>query len=224
MNERGDDTLAVLVFARAPEPGHAKTRLIPALGREGAARLQAAMTLRAVAAASEAAVGEVQIWCTPTADDPFFARCTKGRGLTLYTQQGTDLGARLRHGHDTAFEHYPGVLIMGTDCPLLTANELRAAARDIARHDAVIIPAEDGGYVLLGLSRACPNAFRDIAWGTEQVYEQTIERLREAGCTRAVHPPLWDIDRPEDLPRLRSLLPQLLEEVDSEPSVDSRPL
>jgi glycosyltransferase A (GT-A) superfamily protein (DUF2064 family) len=111
---------------------------------------------------------------------------------------------------------------MGTDCPLLTASMLRAAASDIARHDAAVIPAEDGGYVLLGLGRPCPDAFRDIAWGTAHVYEQTLQRLRATGRTCTVHAPLWDVDRPADLLRLKAFVPELLASLDTGGAVPGR--
>jgi rSAM/selenodomain-associated transferase 1 len=205
-----DDSLGIVVFARAPEPGQAKTRLIPALGPLAAARLQANMTRHALASACRANVGEVQLWCSPQAQHPHFQECATRFRVTLHTQHGADLGERLQHAHDSAFARCDRVLIMGTDCPALIDSVLREAACDIARHDALIIPAEDGGYVLLGLSRPCKNAFHAIAWGSAQVCEQTLQRLEASGLAPCVYGPLWDVDRPDDLARLETFAPELL--------------
>jgi rSAM/selenodomain-associated transferase 1 len=212
MNEAASASLALLVFARAPEPGRAKTRLIPALGAAGAARLQARMTQQVLASAGEAGVGDVELWCTPSADHPFFQHCAQRWPLRLRTQTGADLGARLRAAHDRTFAHAGRIIIVGTDCPTLSAPLLQAVSDEMTHHDAVIVPAEDGGYVLLALSRPCPEAFVNIEWGSATVFAQTLRRLRQRARSVFVHAPLWDVDRPEDLPRLQSVLPHLLSE------------
>jgi len=203
----------VLVFAKAPKPGHAKTRLIPVLGAAGAARLQAAMTRHALDVACRAGVGDVQLWCTPSHRHPAFIELGTNCALSLHTQCSGTLGDRLRDGHDSAFERYRQVLIIGTDCPALTEPLLQAVASDIARHDALLVPAEDGGYVLLALSRPCPEVFSGIDWGSGQVLEQTLERLRANRRRFCVYESLWDVDRPEDLERVRRSMPHLVDDL-----------
>jgi glycosyltransferase A (GT-A) superfamily protein (DUF2064 family) len=96
-------------------------------------------------------------------------------------------------------------LIIGSDCPALTADHLHQAAAALAAHAAVLIPAEDGGYVLIGLRRARAEVFADIAWSTPQVLPATRDRLRSAGLAWMELPALWDVDRPADLTRLARL-------------------
>jgi rSAM/selenodomain-associated transferase 1 len=204
----------VLVFARAPIPGEAKTRLIPALGPGGAALLQQRMTERALETACAAAVGPVSLWCSPSIEHPFFAACRGRFEVRLQAQCGATLGERLLHAHESTFGSHARLLVMGADCPILTRGDLCAAAAALGDHDAVVIPAEDGGYVALGLARPCPAAFESIDWGSARVLGQTLERLARAGLSYRLSDPLWDVDRPEDLVRLASRLPCMLERPD----------
>ena len=206
-----DSRLCLAVFARAPIPGAAKTRLAAHIGADAAARLQQRMTEHVLFTARSAALGAVALWCAPSIRHPFFRACRERFGVSLHTQRGCDLGARLRTAHDASFRRFARLLVIGTDCPILDAQALRAAAADLDRHDAVLVPAEDGGYVLLGLSKPCASAFADIAWGSAEVADQTLERFRAAGVSCRVRSPLWDVDRPQDLGRLARHLPHLLD-------------
>ncbi|MCC6532938.1 MAG: TIGR04282 family arsenosugar biosynthesis glycosyltransferase [Burkholderiales bacterium] len=206
-----ESRLAILVFARAPEPGRAKTRLIPLIGAEAAARLQARMTASVLAAAQASGAGEVQLWCTPSREHEAFQCHRNDASLSLHSQRGDSLGERLRQAHDVAFRDHQRVVMIGTDCPALGGRELRAAGESLLHHDAHIVPAEDGGYVLLGLSRPCPALFEGIDWGTASVLAQTLERIRGLALSCRVSEPLWDVDRPEDYRRLTRLLPRLAE-------------
>ena len=104
---------------------------------------------------------------------------------------------------DHAFAAGRSLVLVGSDCPVLAPHHLRAAAAALATHDAVLAPAEDGGYVLVGLSRALPAVFEGIEWSTSDVMAATRERLRAAGARWHELPPLWDVDRPEDYARLQ---------------------
>jgi rSAM/selenodomain-associated transferase 1 len=184
----------IIVFARAPVPGAAKTRLIPALGEWGAARLHERLTRHAVRTALAAGCGRVEIHGTRR--HSFF----DSLGLSFRVQRGRDLGERMHH----ALGRNPGAILIGTDCPALTAADLRRAARLLCGgYEAVLAPAEDGGYALIALRRVAPEIFRNIAWGTSSVYEETVKRL--AGYRWRALRTVWDVDRPEDLPRLRAL-------------------
>jgi uncharacterized protein len=206
-----DGDTAVLVFARAPTPGAAKTRLIPALGAIGAALLQERMTERVLATARASHLGPLYLWCTPSTAHSFFHACRDRYAASLLPQIGNDRGERLLAAHDHAFASHRRMLVIGTDCPVLQAEDLGRAVRDLEDSDAVLVPAEDGGYVLLGLRQRFPHAFADISWGGAGVAAETLERFRAAGVHCRVHRPLWDVDRPEDLVRLASQLPSLLE-------------
>jgi len=208
----------VIVFARAPEPGVAKTRLIPLLGAERAAALQRVLTGRAISTALAAEIGPVELWCAPSALHPLLARCAEHHAIGAVSQCDGDLGARMLHAAVTALAAAPRVIIIGSDCPALTAGDLQRAAAALADgHDAVLIPAEDGGYVLIGLKWWDARLFTDIAWGTEQVMAATRERLALLAWRWHELPPAWDVDRPADFERLAAsgLIPGLEAGLDS---------
>jgi hypothetical protein len=192
----------VVVMARAPIPGAAKTRLIPALGAEGAARLQARLTQRAAATATGAAIGPVTLACSPDTRHPLFQGCAERFGVTLAEQRGKDLGDRMADAFRRLLPQAPAILI-GTDCPSLTPADLRLACDALQFHDAVLTPAEDGGYVLIGLKRLEAVLFEGVAWGSDRVLAQTRERLVSLAWRWDEMPTRWDVDRPEDLERLR---------------------
>jgi rSAM/selenodomain-associated transferase 1 len=168
------------------------------------------MTQQALETACAAGIGPVSLWCAPSSHHPFFAACATQYGVALHTQTGADLGERLHDALDAALRIHDRALVMGTDCPILTTHELRAARAALERSDAVVIPAEDGGYVLLGLARACPAAFRGIDWGSAAVLEQTLARLHASVRSACVLAPLWDVDRGEDFDRLAACLPAIV--------------
>ena len=199
----------IMVFAKAPVAGAVKTRLIPALGAEAAAALHATLTRHCITMAVEAQLCPVELWCSPDTDHPFFTQCRNDFGVPLHQQQGNDLGARMAHAFDSALQQNPCAVIIGTDCPALTAQDLRMAI-DTLRDgfDAVIGPAEDGGYVLLGLRKAAPRLFEDVAWGSGEVLAVTRERLKRLQWRWRELAPRRDVDRPEDLeqPQIQLLL------------------
>ncbi len=196
------DAVRIAVFARAPVPGEVKTRLAPLLGADGAAALHAGLVRHALSAAVQSRVGPVELWCAPGEDHPFFARCAQDLGVTLHRQEGGDLGARMRHAFAHSHTNGAALLLTGSDCPSLDAAALKDAARELASHDAVIAPAEDGGYVLVGLAVDVPGLFEDIAWGGSTVMNATRACLARAGIRWKELPTYWDIDRPADYARL----------------------
>jgi uncharacterized protein len=194
----------IAIFARAPVAGQAKTRLIPRLGAEGAAALQHALIRQTLHTALAADLGAVSLWCAPDCDHPAFISFSKHFGVPLYPQHGADLGARMFHAFSRLCRQREA-LVIGTDCPALRAAGLRTAAEALReRNDAVFVPAEDGGYVLVGLRHAVASLFHGIPWGSDRVMDHTRERLRNAGLRWRELPPSWDLDRPEDLDRLRA--------------------
>jgi rSAM/selenodomain-associated transferase 1 len=191
----------VAVFAKAPVPGEVKTRLIPLLGAADAAELHATLVRRTLATARNAGVGPVSLWCMPDAGHPFFAASAAQYGATLHAQRGGHLGERMARALGQLLADGPALLV-GSDCPSLVAGDLCAAAGALATQDAVFQPAEDGGYVLVGLSRPLPGIFDGIRWGESGVMRETRERLRAAGARWQELPVRWDVDRPEDYRRL----------------------
>lgn len=193
---------AVIVFAKAPVAGLAKTRLVPALGPEGAAALAARMLRHALAQAVEAGVGPVELCGAPDGQHPALVSAAAACGVPLTAQGGGDLGLRMHRALARALMQHGRALVIGTDAPSLDASMLRDAAARLHDHDAVFVPALDGGYALVGLRRADPRVFTGIAWSTASVMEATRQRLRDAGLRWAELPPVADIDEPQDLQHL----------------------
>jgi rSAM/selenodomain-associated transferase 1 len=197
-------SVPVIVFAKAPVPGAVKTRLVPALGAAGAAALHERMVDRALATAVEAAVGPVELCCTPDDPHPVLAALARAHDATLAAQGPGDLGQRMRAAFERVLGGAHAAILIGADCPALTPQHLRDGAAALAGEaDAVIAPAEDGGYVLIGLKRAVDSLFAGVGWGGPTVMAETRERLAAAGLRWRELATLWDVDRPEDLDRLR---------------------
>jgi rSAM/selenodomain-associated transferase 1 len=190
----------IAILAKAPVPGFAKTRLIPAIGAHAAAVLQERLTERAVATARDAAIGDVTVWCAPDTRHRSF----RDLGVALRQQPDGDLGARML----AAFGARP-TLVIGTDCPALTAAHLRDAVGALATHDVVLIAAEDGGYVLIGARAPHPELFVEMTWSVPSVLAETRARIAALGLTSRELPPLWDVDTEDDLARMEREFPEL---------------
>lgn len=196
---RAKPDIGVAVFTRAPTPGTTKTRLIPRLGAQGAADLHARLIRHALAAARESATGCVTLWRAPAAPDPFLAECAREFGADQRPQTKGDLGARMH----ACFEAGTPLLLMGTDAPMIDAALLRACADALAGGaDAVFLPAEDGGYALVGLREPAPDLFDGMVWSVDTVMEETRRRLRALGLRWREPAVVWDVDRPADVDRL----------------------
>ncbi len=194
----------IIIFAKAPLPGRVKTRLIPMLGDEGAAALAARMLVRTLEEALASEVGPVELCGDPDPDhrdwDPHLRPFRSG--LQTSAQGEGDLGERLARATRRAIDGGEKVMLIGSDCPALDRERLVEAEKLLAEADAVIHPARDGGYVLLGLSRYDPSLFEDSAWSTSIVAETTIERMRALGWSVRVAATLQDVDEPADLAAL----------------------
>ena len=197
---------AVAVLAKAPVAGLAKTRLIPLLGAAGAARTQRGFALQTLATARAASTGEVRLWCAPDTSNRFFRALVRHHGVRAWPQPSGDLGHRMAAAVSHHFAQTPNLplLIVGTDCPVLTAENLQQAADALQNVDVVLIPAEDGGYVLIGFRKPVHAVFSEVAWSTPQVLAQTRARLGAAGASWCELPTLWDVDEPADWQRWRS--------------------
>lgn len=194
---------AVIVFAKAPVPGYAKTRLARVLGAEAAARLAARMLAETLREAMAAGIGPVELCCAPDETHPAFRQAVSEHPLALTQQGDGDLGARMQRAFLRALTTHDRALLIGTDAPALDAMHLRTAAAALQSHAAVVTPAFDGGYALIGLSRAMPTPFdvlfSDMAWSTSNVMAHTRGRLSHIGIDHAELPTLHDVDEPEDL-------------------------
>src|SRR5437016_11178690 len=191
---------AVAILAKAPVAGAVKTRLIPALGAAGAAKLHERMIERTIETAHAAAVGPVTLWVTPAEPHLHLVAAATRHHIALAGQPDGDLGARML----AAMEAASGpTIVVGTDCPLLMPAHLRLATEVLRDVEVVVFPAEDGGYVLIGLRRPQPALFIDMTWSTDAVMGETRRRLARLGLSWREPATLWDVDRPEDLTRLR---------------------
>jgi hypothetical protein len=200
---RADAAVDIAVFARAPIAGQAKTRLIPRLGAAGAARLQQQLIASALARAAGVPGARVALWATR--DDATMQAAARAAGAALRVQAGADLGARMAHAFAATLDGARPMLLIGTDCPAQTAADLRQAVAALATADAVLQPAEDGGYVMIGMRTFHPALFEDVAWGTSTVLAATRARAAAHGLGLAELPPSWDLDRGEDLDRALAL-------------------
>jgi rSAM/selenodomain-associated transferase 1 len=199
------DTTAVVVFAKAPRPGMVKTRLADLLGVEGAAGLHARLVKHTLETARAAGFRRIELHGAPDCDDPFFRFCAGHYAVTLASQAPGNLGARMLAAFESTLAAHARVLLVGSDCPALTARHLRQAERALRDGaDAVLAPCEDGGYALIGLRRADARLFEGVAWGSSSVAADTRKRLAELGWHWRELETLWDVDRPEDYSRLLS--------------------
>jgi len=191
----------IIVFSRLPRPGNTKTRLIPALGPEGAADLQRQMTRRTLATVDRTAA---LIDCDAEVRHTGGARQEMAEAFgpnRRYVPQGDgDLGEKLRRAFADAFAAgTQRAVCIGSDCPAIGDELLADALRRLADHDLVLGPATDGGYYLIGMNRPHPDLFADIDWGTESVLAQTLARAASLGLRVGRLAELPDIDEPADL-------------------------
>ncbi|MHB1556396.1 MAG: TIGR04283 family arsenosugar biosynthesis glycosyltransferase [Isosphaeraceae bacterium] len=188
------------VFARYPAPGRAKTRLIPALGPEGAASLHAEMarhTLGRVDQLQRIRPVSVEVWYA--GGDAARLRSAFGERRYRHQREG-DLGTRMAFAFDAMLTEARSAAIIGTDCPALTATILSEAFDSLGDHDLVLGPATDGGYYLIGLRRPAPELFEGMPWGTSSVLFETLARAERLGLTVHQLAALDDVDEPDDLP------------------------
>ena len=195
---------AVAIFARAPSPGRAKTRLIPLLGSRGAAEFQAALIsdcIRKVNALGGRA-SRYAFFAGPGSSAPtaLFSR------LTLVRQRGADLGERLAHAFQRLLRRHAVAVVIGTDSPTLAPRVLRTARRELRVCDAVLGPSPDGGFYLIGLRRTerakAGDLFRGVRWGSAFAFRDTLRNLLRRGLACSILEPCADVDRPEDFRRL----------------------
>ena len=190
----------LLVFAKAPVPGAVKTRLQPTLSATDAAKLQSFFIEHTLSVFSGVENIDVDLYCFPDETHPIFQQCAQQYDIRLKKQNGNNLGERMANALQTALAEYQQVVVIGTDCPELTVDYLEEALSRLKQGSAAVLgPALDGGYVLLGLQMFSPSLFENINWGTDQVLFQTRTRLSELGWKWDELPRLRDVDTPEDL-------------------------
>ena len=188
----------LVMFTRYPQPGRAKTRLIPALGADGAAELHRRLTERTLATLRVTGL-PVELWVTGAPVEAFQAWL--GHEVPIRSQMAGDLGARM----DQASRPGPAIVV-GSDAPLLAVSHIDQAAALLRDGKVALGPAEDGGYYLIGLPVPAPQLFHDMPWSTDAVLSETVRRLAADATPYGLLPTLPDLDRPEDLERFPFLL------------------
>lgn len=197
--------LLLVQFARAPREGSVKTRMTPHLSAAGARDLHCELvdwTCRTLLASG---LGDVEIHVAGDTGQPLFECCRALGAAAIVPQQGADLGERMYHAMRGGLARYGTVILVGSDCPGIDGAYLRRAVFALDEAPLVLGPAIDGGYVMIGARSIEPGLFRDIPWGTGEVYARTRAALGRSGARWAELPALADIDRPEDLPLWEAL-------------------
>lgn len=196
------DSVLVMQFAKWPEAGRVKTRLMPELGAEGA--MNAHVTLSLAVLENLVASGydvrflwDRQVDRVPEAAFPIIEQL-EACGVGQSWQQGDVLGERMTLALESGLQRVGKAMVVGSDCPSVDAEYVRLAVATLDGVDVVLGPSDDGGYVLIGARKLAPGMLADVAWGTQNALEQTCDRLSKAGLTFALLPQKWDVDEPED--------------------------
>jgi uncharacterized protein len=199
---------ALVIFAKAPIPGHVKTRLCPPLTQDEAATLHGSFVLDVVERTKAAATRfklplDRYLACAPSSAHVFFKIMEERHGVKLIDQIGDDLGGRMTETFEALFARgCHRVVIVGTDVPTLPLDHFKQALAQLETHDLVLGPALDGGYYLIGLRKPAPDLFTNIPWSTDRVLNMTQEKASGLGLTMATIPPWRDVDTIEDLKAL----------------------
>lgn len=199
----------LLIFAKAPKLGEVKTRLQPAFTIEQSLRLHRQLVEFTIKTAIKLEQVSIELWVGD--DHPWWEELVLNYGITVHQQQGSGLGERMAYALNMALSSADKAIIIGCDCPFITDRYLLSAFDQLEGENVVLGPADDGGYVLLGLNTFQPLLFEGIVWGTDQVLNQTLLEASENGLEVVQLPVLRDIDRPADVEYLAKMLPELTE-------------
>lgn len=203
----------IIVFTKPPIPGKCKTRLIPHLGEEGAAKLQETLITKIINDLDLYQLCPVEIWQSETTDyfSQFILKYNKN--IDIHTQTGVDLGVRMSNAFKDSLKRSSKILIIGSDCIEYSKEYLTSAIQSLKNHDVVLGPAYDGGYVLIGATSHYPGIFENICWGTNKVLSETVIKLRQYKISYTQLNPLHDIDTPADLVNIGEFVGKVLHKV-----------
>ena len=201
MEHKYPDT-AIIVFCKAPIAGQVKTRLMPQFSAEQAADVHITLTQGVLSLLSKSQLCQVQLWCSPDLHHPFFTQCAQENDVSLHVQHGQDLGERMHHAISAALENSSKVLLIGCDCPSLTVDDFEFAIKSLkSNKDIVFSPAEDGGYVMVGMVAPQPLVFLNMTWGHEAVFKNSQNKATKAGLNLIQTRQHWDVDNIADWQR-----------------------
>lgn len=201
----------LIQLTKTPVPGQVKTRLISVLGEEGSCDLHKKLTRCMAKVLSNVPNMEYQLWSSNAGE--YIENMVNEFQLIHHLQVGVGLGERLQHCVEQSIQKYSNILIVGSDCPFINEDTILQACKALNNKPVVFVPANDGGYVLIGLridvntmfNTLAEHLFKDMPWGSNKVLETSIKRLEKLGVSYSLLPPLSDIDRPEDLRLLDSI-------------------
>ena len=191
--------IRIVIMAKAPVAGFAKTRLMPALGAEGAAQLAKKMLHHTLATALASKLGSVEICATPDPADSVWQNLDLPSNVIWSAQGEGDLGQRMARAAARTTRHGEAILLIGTDCPAIDVFTLHEAAQALQAYDASLLPTYDGGYAMLGLKNFNATPFDNMLWSTSTVAQETLKRMQQLGWKTKVLPTLHDIDETADL-------------------------
>ncbi len=205
-----EDTV-ILVFAKAPVAGSVNTRLIPDLGVQAATKLQEDFIYQRLHMLQQADLCAVTLMCAPDAHHECFVQCQQQYNVTLQQQTGDDLGGRMFNGIEKSLRSYKYCIVIGTDAPVLDAAQITSAIETLREDKSnnfhvVFVPAEDGGYVLIGMDKAHGFLFSNIRWGSDEVMQQSREALKKNNINFTELAECWDVDNLNDYQRHLALI------------------
>ncbi len=192
----------IIVFAKSPEAGKVKTRLASSIGDLEALRFHEQMLEHTLKMACQYKLAPVELHVSGRIDHPLIQSLASEYGIIVRSQQGKDLGEKMHHALQQSLESSRYCILIGTDCPAMNVDYLANALTALVRgQDAVLGPAEDGGYVLIGARQLSRDWFSDIVWGSRHVLEQSRKKIKEYGAQLEELQTLWDVDQIEDFER-----------------------
>ena len=192
----------ILLFAKAPVAGKVNTRLIADIGVQAATTLQRDLIDQRLSMLTQANLCAVSLMCSPDVQDDYFVHCKALYPISLLAQSGADLGVRMLNAIRPALQQYKYCIVIGTDAPALDEVLIRQAIERLKKEpEVVFVPAEDGGYVLVGLQQPYEFLFQGISWGSAKVMQQSRSKLIKNGISFDELATCWDIDRLEDYQR-----------------------
>ena len=195
----------VLLFAKAPVEGKVNTRLIADIGVSAATALQHDLIHHRLLMLNKANLCDVRLLCAPDDRHECFVRCKQQYPISLFEQVGTDLGERMYNAIQDASRHYKFCIVIGTDAPALDGIAVQQALDALHEGaEVVFVPAEDGGYVLVGMRQAHDFLFQDVSWGSAEVMQQSRNILDNNKIIFEELATCWDVDRLEDYQRYLS--------------------
>ena len=199
----------ILVFSKPPLPGKCKTRLIPYLGEQGAARLQENLIKKIIADLVTFKLCPIEIWQSEQTDY-FTSHYKTHKEIAIYTQDGIDLGVRMENAIQESLKRAERIILIGSDCVLYSKSYLSIALKTLGNNQVVLGPAKDGGYVLIGVKQIHPTLFSNIEWGSDNVLDITVHKIQEANLEFELLSELWDIDTESDIELLKKMSPEIL--------------